>query len=95
MFFEFTEEQRAIQKLARDYANKRLSAVTKEDEEGHLFRREIVSEMGELGMLCTVLPEEYGGSDVGFLSTVLITEELARVSASYSTYSMSQGVGQG
>ena len=95
MFFEFTEEQKAIRKLAQDFAEKWLSATTKEDEESHLFRKEIVIEMGKLGLLGTVLPEEYGGSNVGFLSTVLITEELARVSASYSTYSMSQAVGPG
>lgn len=95
MFFELTEEQKAIRKLAQDFAEKWLSAAAKEDEESHLFRKEIVIELGKLGLLGTVLPEEYGGSDVGFLSTVLITEELARVSASYSTYSMSQAVGPG
>lgn len=95
MYFELTEDQKAIRKLARDFAEKRLSVVQKEDEERHLFRREVVIEMGKLGLLGTVLPEEYGGSNVGFLSTVLITEELARVSASYSTYSMSQAVGPG
>jgi len=95
MFFEFTEDQKAIRKLANDFAEKRLSVVVKEDEEKHLFRREIVSEMGKLGILGTVLPEEYGGSNVGFVSTVIIIEELARVSASYSTFSMSQAVGPG
>jgi glutaryl-CoA dehydrogenase (non-decarboxylating) len=95
VFFELTEEQKAIRRLAQDFAQKWLSATTQEDEEKHLFRKEIVIEMGKLGLLGTVLPEEYGGSDVGFLSTVLITEELARVSASYSTHSMSQAVGPG
>ena len=95
MFFDLTEEQKAIRRTARNFAEKRLSAAAKEDDEQHLFRREIVSEMGKIGLLGTVLPEEYGGSNVGFLSTVLITEELARVNASYSTYSMSQSVGPG
>jgi len=95
MFFEFTEEQKAIRNLARDFAEKWLAATTKDDEEKHLFRREIILEMGKLGLLGTVLPEEYGGSAIGFLSTALITEEFARVSASYSTYSMSQAVGPG
>jgi glutaryl-CoA dehydrogenase (non-decarboxylating) len=95
MFFEFTEEQNAIRRLAQDFAEKWLTATVREDEEKHLFRREIVTEMGKLGLLGTVLPEAYGGSAVGFLSTALITEEFARVSASYSTYSMSQAVGPG
>jgi glutaryl-CoA dehydrogenase (non-decarboxylating) len=95
MFFELTDEQKAIKKTAKEFAEKRLSSVQKEDEEKHFFRREVLNELGELGMLGTVLPEEYGGSNVGFLSTVLVTEELARISASYSTYSMSQAVGPG
>ena len=95
MFFELTDEQKAIKRLAQDFAEKRLAKVQAEDEPNHAFRREVVTEMGELGLLGTVIPEEYGGSNVGFLSTVLITEELARVSASYSTYSMSQAVGPG
>ncbi|MFC2002588.1 acyl-CoA dehydrogenase family protein [Chloroflexota bacterium] len=95
MFFELTEEQKNIRQLARDFTEKRISVVQAEDEKDHIFRREVVSEMGKLGLLGTVLPEEYGGSDVGFLSTVLIVEEIARVSASYSTYSMTQGVGPG
>jgi glutaryl-CoA dehydrogenase (non-decarboxylating) len=95
MIFELTDDQKAIKRLAHDFAEKRLAVVVREDEEKHLFRREIVKEMGEIGLLGTVLPEQYGGSNVGFLSTVLITEELARVSASYSTYSMSQAVGPG
>ena len=95
MFFDLTDEQKAIRKLAQDFAEKWLTPTLNEDEEKHLFRKEIVIEMGKLGLLGTVLPEEYGGSNVGFLSTVLITEELARVSASYSTYSMSQAVGPG
>jgi glutaryl-CoA dehydrogenase (non-decarboxylating) len=95
MFFELTDDQKAVKQLAKEFAEKRLTAVVREDEEKHLFRREIIYEMGKLGLLGTVLPEEYGGSDVGFLSTVLITEELARVSASYATYSMSQAVGPG
>ena len=95
MFFELTEEQKAIKRLAQDFAEKRLSKVQEEDEPNHLFRREVITEMGQLGLLGTVIPEEYGGSNIGFLSTVLITEELARVSASYSTYSMSQAVGPG
>lgn len=95
MIFEMTEEQKAIKTMAKKFAEKRLTVITQKDEEKHLFRREIINEMGALGILGTVIPEEYGGSNVGFLTTVLITEELARVSASYSTYSMSQAVGPG
>jgi glutaryl-CoA dehydrogenase (non-decarboxylating) len=95
VFFELNEEQKAIKRLAKDFAEKRIAKIQKEDESKHLFRREIVSEMGKLGLLGTVLPEEYGGSNIGFFNTILAIEEIARVSASYSTYAMSQGVGPG
>ena len=75
MFYELTEEQKAIKRLAQDFAEKRLAKVQEEDESNHLFRREVITEMGQLGLLGTVIPEEYGGSNVGFFSTVLITEE--------------------
>jgi glutaryl-CoA dehydrogenase (non-decarboxylating) len=95
VFFELSEDQKAVQKSAKDFAEKRLAEVQKEDEGRHLFRREVVSELGKLGFLGTVLPEEYGGSNVGFLNTVLTIEEFARVSASHSTYAANQGVGPG
>ncbi len=95
MHFELTEEQRAIASLARDFAEKRLAAVQEADEPKHLFRREVVSEMGKLGLLATLLPEEYGGTNMGFMSTVLIIEEMARVCVSYCLFPMSQVAGPG
>jgi glutaryl-CoA dehydrogenase (non-decarboxylating) len=51
--------------------------------------------MCKLGFFGGVIPEEYGGTNIGFLSSVLIVEELAKVSASYSTHIVSQTVGPG
>ena len=95
MFRVLTDEQRAIQHLAREFAEKRLSKIEREDDAKRVFRREVVAEMGRLGLLGAILPEEYGGSNASFLSAVLVIEELARVSASYSMLSASQAVGPG
>jgi glutaryl-CoA dehydrogenase (non-decarboxylating) len=95
MFFELSEEQRIIKDSVRKYALERIAPVQEEDERDGIFRREIISEMGKLGFFGGVIPEEYGGTSIGFLSSILIVEELAKVSASYASYNVSQTVGPG
>lgn len=95
MFFELSDEQRIIQKTARKFAEEKIAKIQEEDEKKGIFRREVVSEMGKLGFFGGVIPEEYGGTNMGFLSSILIVEELAKVSASYSTHIVSQTVGPG
>ncbi|KAF0123802.1 MAG: butyryl-CoA dehydrogenase [bacterium] len=82
MNFDLTEEQLAMQKLARDFADKEIAPVVDADEKAHRFQREIVRKMGELGFLGCPIPEAYGGSGVGFLGHAIVTEEIARVSGS-------------
>jgi glutaryl-CoA dehydrogenase (non-decarboxylating) len=95
MFFELSEEQRIIKDTAKKFAKERILPTQDEDEKRGIFRREIISEMGKLGFFGGVIPEEYGGSNIGFLSSVLIVEEIAKVSASYSSHLISQTVGPG
>ena len=95
MLFELTDGQKEIRQRARDYAEKRISVVQEEDYDKGVFRPEIVKEMGELGFFAGVVPEEYGGNNVGFLGTVLCVEEIGRVSASYCMQPTSQSVGPG
>jgi glutaryl-CoA dehydrogenase (non-decarboxylating) len=82
MDFELSEEHKAIQRLARDFAQKEIAPVVDADEKAHRFQRELVRRMGELGFLGCPVPEEYGGSGTGFLSHALVVEEIARVSGS-------------
>ncbi|MDY7032884.1 MAG: acyl-CoA dehydrogenase family protein [Thermodesulfobacteriota bacterium] len=82
MDFDLNEEQLAMQRLARDFAQKEIAPVVDADEKAHRFQREIVRKMGELGFLGCPIPEEYGGSNVGFLGHAIVTEEIARVSGS-------------
>src|SRR4029079_10925718 len=49
------------------------------DDREHTFRGDLVKKMGDLGFYGPVIPEEFGGSGLGFLAMVLITEEIARV----------------
>jgi glutaryl-CoA dehydrogenase (non-decarboxylating) len=95
MFFELSEEQGSVKDTARRFAVERIVPTQEQDEKNCFFRREIVTEMGRLGFFGGVIPEKYGGSDIGFLGSVLIVEEIAKVSASYSTHLISQTVGPG
>ena len=79
MDFELTEELVAARELARDFAEKEIAPTAAKDDKEHIFRRDLVSKMGELGFYGAVIPESYGGNDLGFLALALITEEIARV----------------
>lgn len=79
MFFQLTEEQTMMQKMVREFAEKRVAAeVAKRDEEC-LFDRELVDEMGEMGLNGLCFPEKYGGADSDYLSYILAVEELSKV----------------
>lgn len=82
MNFALSEELLAIQKLARDFAEKEIKPTVDEDDKHHRFRRDLVEKMGELGFFGCVIPEEYGGNGMGFLASTLIAEQIARVHSS-------------
>lgn len=83
MFFGLTEEQQMLQDMAKKFAEKEILPTLEEDEKEHRFRPEIVRKMGELGFFGCAIPEEYGGNGMGFLESVLIAEQIAKVSASW------------
>ncbi len=82
MDFEFTEEIKAIQETARIFARKEILPRVSKDEQEHLFQRDIIKKMAELGFFGCPIPEEYGGSGLGFLAHAVVTEEISRVSGS-------------
>ena len=79
MDFELSEELIAVRDLARDFAEKEIAPTAAKDDREHAFRKDLIKQMGELGFYGSVIPEAYGGSGLGFLAMVLITEEVARV----------------
>jgi glutaryl-CoA dehydrogenase (non-decarboxylating) len=79
MDFELSEELTAVRDLAREFAEKEIAPTAAKDDKEHAFRKDLVKKMGELGFYGAVIPESYGGSGLGFLAMVLITEEIARV----------------
>ncbi len=95
MDFELNEEQIAMREMARDFAEKEIAPLIEEDEKEHRFRPELVKKMAELGFFGCVIPEEYGGNGAGHLASVILTEEIARVSASWGLPFNVQTMGPG
>lgn len=82
MDFDLSEELLAVRELAREFAEKEIAPTAAADDRDHRFRRDIFEKMGKLGFFGCVVPESCGGSGLGYLAMVLLTEEIARVHSS-------------
>ncbi|MBT2678585.1 acyl-CoA dehydrogenase [Bacillus sp. ISL-35] len=80
MNLRFTEEQEMMRKMVRDFAQTEIAPFVEKMEEGE-FPREILKKMGELGLMGIPVPEEYGGSEMDFISYIIAIHEISRVSA--------------
>ena len=83
MNFELTEEQRLIQDTAQRFAAEEIAPTLEQEEAKHEFRADRVAKMGALGFFSCALPEELGGSGMGYMESVLMAEQIARISASW------------
>lgn len=75
--FSLTEEQQALQELARKFAHEEMAPKAAHHDETGEFPRAIATKAWELGLMNTHVPPEYGGMGLGVLDGCLITEELA------------------
>ena len=83
MDFELSEELQMLRDMARDFAAEKIAPFADEWDEKHYFPyEEVIKPMGELGFFGTVIPEEYGGNEMGWLAAMILTEEIARASSS-------------
>ncbi len=82
MEFDLSDELLAVRELGREFAEKEIAPTAAADDRNHHFRREIFEKMGRLGFFGCVVPESCGGSGLGYLAMVLLTEEIARVHSS-------------
>ncbi len=82
MNFELPEELQMLRDTVRDFVDEKIAPFADEWEENHHFPyEEAIKPMGELGFFGTVIPEEYGGNDMGWLAAIILTEEIARGSS--------------
>jgi short/branched chain acyl-CoA dehydrogenase len=82
MDFDLTDEQEAIRRLARDFAEGEVRPMAEELDREKRFPYEIVAKLGKLGLMGIPYPEEHGGGGADNLSYALAIEELTRVDSS-------------
>jgi alkylation response protein AidB-like acyl-CoA dehydrogenase len=77
--FGLTEDQQLLREQVRRFAVERIQPGASERDREHRFALDVLQEMGELGLLGMLVPEQYGGAGMDVLSYILAMEEVARV----------------
>ncbi|HYH38885.1 MAG TPA: acyl-CoA dehydrogenase family protein [Azospirillum sp.] len=80
-----TEEQEMVRDMARRFAEDRLKPAAAERDRTHAFPAAELAEMGGLGLMGMVVPEEYGGAGTDFVAYALAIEEIAAGDGAIST----------
>lgn len=83
--FEFTDEQNMLREMVRDFVNAEVKPIAREIDENEKIPKELITKIGELGLLGTVFPEEYGGGGFGEVGYCIAQEEMARGCLSTAT----------
>ena len=80
---QLTDEERMIRDTARRYCQDKLMPRVLEANRDEVFHREIMNEMGAIGLLGSTIPEEYGGAGLNHVTYGLIAREVERVDSGY------------
>ncbi len=80
--FEPTENQIMVAQMARDFAEKHIRPYVMEWDEAQIFPVETMKEMGKLGLLGVLVPEEYGGAGLGYFEYITAIIEITKVCSS-------------
>ncbi len=82
MDFALSEELVILRNAVRKFAEKEIAPFADKWDEEHHWPRDVVLKMGEMGLFGAIIPEQYGGTGMGWLAFVIATEEIARASSS-------------
>jgi alkylation response protein AidB-like acyl-CoA dehydrogenase len=80
--FALTDEQLAIRKMVREFAESEIAPHVMEWDEAQVYPREIARKLGELGFLGVLVPESHGGAGLTYIDYIGVVEELSRVDGS-------------
>jgi len=80
--FGLTENQRMVQQVAHDFAEKEIKPVVMKYDESQEFPIDIIHKLGELGFMGVIFPEEYGGAGLSYLEYVSVIEEISKIDPS-------------
>ena len=81
MDFELTQDQTLLRNMVREFAEKEIKPKAAEIDESREFPKDTVRKLAELGLMGIVIPEEYGGSGMDFVSLAIAVEEISRACA--------------
>ena len=79
---QLTEEEKMFQATVRKFARERIAPHVRAMDEAGVFRKDLIQEFFDLGLMAIEVPEEYGGQGGYFFQSILAIEELARVDPS-------------
>lgn len=82
MNFDLTDDQKLIKDMVHDFAEKELKEKAVEIDKTQEFPWDTLKKMAELGLLGIIVPEEYGGAGMDFISLAIAVEEISRACAS-------------
>ncbi len=84
MDFDLGEDVNALRDMVHRWAQERVKPIAVQVDRENVFPADLWREMGDLGLLGITVPEEYGGTGMGYLAHTIAVEEIARASASVS-----------
>jgi alkylation response protein AidB-like acyl-CoA dehydrogenase len=82
MNFEKSENHKMIAQMVRDFAEKEIRPNVMTWDESQEFPKHLFKKMGTLGLMGVLVPEEYGGSGLGYYEYISVIEEVAKVCGS-------------
>ena len=82
MDFAFTPEQIELRRAVREFAEGEIRPHVRKWDDSETFPLEIIKQLGALGYMGAILPEDLGGAGLGYIEYCIIIEELSRVDGS-------------
>lgn len=82
MNFETSELTQQVKQVAKDFAIQRIKPHVMEWDESQYFPHEVFQELGKLGLMGVLVPEEYGGAGLSYFEYVSVIQEIAKVCGS-------------
>ncbi len=78
MDFDLTDEQQLIRRTAREFTDKEIWARARENDRNHHFDVDLVGKIADQGYLGAIVPREYGGAGLDYLTYGIVVEEIGR-----------------
>jgi alkylation response protein AidB-like acyl-CoA dehydrogenase len=78
MDFDLSDEQELIRETARAFGEREVAARARENDRNHRFDTELVAKIADQGYLGAIVPREYGGAGLDYLTYAIVVEEIGR-----------------